>query len=131
MSKRKQRQPDSAEILYRHYGPWDGRDVSLCRHLRAELDEYLMEMISVGEALNVTKAEIAACNITTFAPVDMTQAEGDAWSEQETKHFFWYRGCKCEVCGHIARGKLAQSTGEEKERWRREDEEAKEDDFED
>jgi hypothetical protein len=90
---------------------------------------YLQWTAEAGVMLKVTKAEVEHCGgLKTFMPMDLTEEERFRYAEQETKYFFWGRGTrKCETCGHIARGKLAQSTAAEKERWKREQEEAEED----
>jgi hypothetical protein len=95
------------------------RTASLCPHLREELDDFLEEAINYGALLNVTKAEIEDYDILTFLPADATEEERFRFAERATRYFFFVQGCKCPTCGHIARGKLAQSSREEKERWQR------------
>ena len=41
-------QPDSDEILYRGFGDAASSYVSLCKHLRAEVDGHLEEAIAIG-----------------------------------------------------------------------------------
>jgi hypothetical protein len=115
-------QPESDEILYRFFGGFAAshRSVSLCQHLRAELDAHLAWTIQMGETINLTKDEAAAVGAEGVMPIDLTEDEKHLFGEHATKLFFWGRGSrKCGVCGHIARGKLAQSTVEEKSRWQR------------
>jgi hypothetical protein len=93
--------------------------VSLCVHLREELDAFISDAIDIGAMLKLTKADAAQCEVETVMPVDLSEDEKFRFGEHMTRMFFWSRGCKCETCRHIARGKLAQTTAEEKKRWRR------------
>jgi hypothetical protein len=69
----------SDDILYRFYGPYSGRAVSLCEHLRRELDEHLEEMIGIGAMVKLTKVEAeaisASTGVLTMMPVDLTEEE--------------------------------------------------------
>jgi hypothetical protein len=49
--------------------------------------------------------------------MDLSEEEKNQFAEQYTKLFSWGRGSRCPTCGHIARGKLAQSTAEQRKRW--------------
>jgi hypothetical protein len=52
-----------------------------------------------------------------FMPMDLSEEEKKQFAEQYTKLFSLGRGSRrCPSCGHIARGKLAQSTAEERKR---------------
>ena len=115
--------PDNDDIQYRGFNdPASGEFhiVSLCKHLRAELDGYLKEAIATGVALKLSKEDAARLDIETIMPVDLNEEEQRSFARQATKFSFWQRGNrKCPTCGHVARGKLAQSKDQEQQRWRR------------
>ena len=113
--------PDSDDVLHRSFGAGN-RTVTLCKHLREELDNYLESAIEMGATIKLTKAVAVRCEAEdSIMPIDLSEDEKHLFLERATKLYFWLRGTrKCETCGHIARGKLVQTTPEERRRWKRE-----------